>query len=445
MRCLDRMLDENCSINRLSRLYHLKPLGIGTPNVESLTGYLKRLAEAHSVSVGILLVKEIIPSVKKGKPQNGLDDFLGKDARFLNSFSKLSKETVRTLEEKTFIDGLTYLTMGIWEDVLNSTYMLREYQAWCPICHEESLDLERPIYEQLLWNFRDIEICMKHQVKLVDRCPYCNSQIGILSRLSRVGFCNKCNSWLGLKQYENSQISCQDMKWHYWVCDNLGELIASAPLLGRVSCLYFSKNINNLILMNPMSLRSLARNINVSHSTITKWTDGRKPILKSVLNLSFMLDIPVIDILTRNMSFVNNVPNNEKTLLFKENIENKFDIKELKELLNDVINSDKGLSLNEISLLTGVNRETIKRNFSSEVDKLKILYKKSLEQVKIDKLNLIKNTMKSLYHKGIYPSMKSLKRELGKRVIINDAEREVWIATLKELGCTCEVSNKSNS
>lgn len=38
-----------------SRLYSLEPIGIGTALVESLSGYVARLAEAHSVSVGDLV------------------------------------------------------------------------------------------------------------------------------------------------------------------------------------------------------------------------------------------------------------------------------------------------------------------------------------------------------------------------------------------------------
>ena len=38
-----------------SQLYSLEPIGVGTALVESLTGYVARLAEAHSVSVGDLV------------------------------------------------------------------------------------------------------------------------------------------------------------------------------------------------------------------------------------------------------------------------------------------------------------------------------------------------------------------------------------------------------
>ena len=38
-----------------SQLYSLEPIGVGTELVESLTGYVARLADAHSVSVGDLV------------------------------------------------------------------------------------------------------------------------------------------------------------------------------------------------------------------------------------------------------------------------------------------------------------------------------------------------------------------------------------------------------
>ena len=50
-------------------LYHLEPIGIGTPLVESLTSYIGRLAAAHAVSMGILSTKEFGPRVSKSEAQ----------------------------------------------------------------------------------------------------------------------------------------------------------------------------------------------------------------------------------------------------------------------------------------------------------------------------------------------------------------------------------------
>lgn len=42
-----------------SRLYALEPIGVGTPFVESLSSYVIRLADAHAVSVGDLVGREL--------------------------------------------------------------------------------------------------------------------------------------------------------------------------------------------------------------------------------------------------------------------------------------------------------------------------------------------------------------------------------------------------
>jgi TniQ len=49
-----------------SYLYHLPPLGVGTQMVESLTGYLCRLAEAHSVPASVLVRRELLPAPLPG-------------------------------------------------------------------------------------------------------------------------------------------------------------------------------------------------------------------------------------------------------------------------------------------------------------------------------------------------------------------------------------------
>src|ERR1700680_2823333 len=47
------------SLTARSRLYSLPPIGIGTAFVESLIGYVERLAEAHAVSAGSLIGREL--------------------------------------------------------------------------------------------------------------------------------------------------------------------------------------------------------------------------------------------------------------------------------------------------------------------------------------------------------------------------------------------------
>src|SRR6516225_9309812 len=62
-----------------SRLYSPAPAGMGTPFVESLSGYVIRLAEAHAVSTGDLVRSELSrhitpPLVFYSNDPNGLEE-----------------------------------------------------------------------------------------------------------------------------------------------------------------------------------------------------------------------------------------------------------------------------------------------------------------------------------------------------------------------------------
>ena len=85
---------------RPTRLYSLAPIGVGTPMVESLTGYVVRLAEAHCVSAGLLYWKEIKSLAGKGniftfRVTNGN----GYSTHTINGLGAPAADFVRVLEE----------------------------------------------------------------------------------------------------------------------------------------------------------------------------------------------------------------------------------------------------------------------------------------------------------------------------------------------------------
>lgn len=421
---------------KASRLYHLKAIGIGTPYIESLASYIKRLAEAHSVSLGNLLDKEIIPCTNRIYLKN--HHYIGKNSKNINSMSSnISEDIVRILEEKTSNSNLKYLTLSAWKACFSANNLLRKKQAWCPICYEESLRMRQPIYEQLIWCLNDIEICGKHQVRLVTECPYCNNEFYIFSNLARVGYCNNCKAWLGLKKYENSQISRENIEWNNWVYNNIGQLIIVVPTIKGISNLSFSKNIINIMESHNLSQKCFSDELNVSSETIRYWLCGGKPILSHVLGLSFKLGYSVHDILTKELNTRNMVFHSDRVILKKKR-NKKIDMNELKKAFDEAISSNNGVSLCKLSIRFGIKISTIKKYFPKEATKLKTSYNEYVEKRKLDRLMLIKDTMKLLMQMGIFPSRKALSRQLGKRTVTNDEERRVWFETLEELGFTSE-------
>ena len=89
-----------------SRLYSLAPMGIGTSQVESLTSYVMRLAEAHAVSPGTLIRQEIFPNLPltPKRPTFG-------GVHSLNGMGSCFEQWVSLLEQLTARRDLRQLTL----------------------------------------------------------------------------------------------------------------------------------------------------------------------------------------------------------------------------------------------------------------------------------------------------------------------------------------------
>lgn len=179
-----------------SRLFHLEPVGIGTPEVESFTSYIGRIAAEHSVSPRKLLSKEVFAPLGKQSPYySTAASFSGTP---LNGMGRLAKTVVAALEKLTLRTDIRYMTLLMWENILSLHHLLRTKRAWCAICYEESLRGNKPIYERLRWVFKAILFCPVHHERLVTTCPHCNNRLPVMATSYRPGYCSKCLRWFGL-------------------------------------------------------------------------------------------------------------------------------------------------------------------------------------------------------------------------------------------------------
>ncbi|HAJ61780.1 MAG TPA: hypothetical protein DCP31_23145, partial [Cyanobacteria bacterium UBA8543] len=102
-----------------SYLYHLQPIGIGTANVESLTGYITRLAQAHCIEPGILMERVVAPVGIKipGSTKSSRTGVFGHTATF-NGTGMMAAQWVQALESLTLRSDLRFLTMLTWTNVI---------------------------------------------------------------------------------------------------------------------------------------------------------------------------------------------------------------------------------------------------------------------------------------------------------------------------------------
>lgn len=183
-----------------SRLYNLEPIGQQTEMVEGLSSYLIRLAEAHSVTLGVLVSKKIAPAQNKQyllkSASEGGNGFYnaGHELNGLGNLAEDWAQTLNILTERNDLENLTLVRLNEW---LPDRGVLRTNLAWCPACLEEWKMSQSEIYEPLLWNFQSVTHCINHKTLLTTECPNCKKMIQILSRKRRIGYCPNCCAWLG--------------------------------------------------------------------------------------------------------------------------------------------------------------------------------------------------------------------------------------------------------
>jgi TniQ len=224
-----------------SILYSIPPIGIGTGDVEGLTSYICRLAEAHCVSPTNLLRYQIEPVAGNGRVKATKSVNLQSHP---SGDNRVAVRYVQALEYLTMQPNLSELTLSSWlmgkrpiGNILTSLFvdrpisMLKTCREWCPDCLQEWQNSDRDIYEPLLWSLSLVAICPHHDRWLERCCPHCANTQPIFAAKTRVGHCSHCHAWLGMSSDYSKQEGdrCEDRKvWLSWLAHQAFAVI-SAP------------------------------------------------------------------------------------------------------------------------------------------------------------------------------------------------------------------------
>ena len=283
-----------------SRLYSLAPKGIGTAQVESLTSYVTRLADAHAVSPGTLTRQEIFPSLPTS-PKH----FRCATLHSLNGLGPYFMQWVMALQELTSRNDLESLTLLPWRSVFAADGILRRHRTWCPRCYEERRSQDGGVYDSLLWALASVTACPVHEVLLEERCPCCKRRPLPLSARGLAGVCNHCGTWLGtnasgpLRAKEG-----RDLVFRVQVAREVGVLLSSNISQNRPTLFHLRNNIHRAIEDwadgNRLLLCRIAR---ISDKSLTEWLSGaHRPSLPLLIVVTRNLRIPLSRFLIEQIS-----------------------------------------------------------------------------------------------------------------------------------------------
>ena len=296
-----------------SRLYHLEPIGVGTPMVESLTSYVSRLADMHSVHPFLLVTRVIVPHLPGAHPDRvdwTSDIYLGgfwAESGVVNGLRKRARDWVETLEKLTLRRDLQFLTLLFWEEVFSPRSLLRSTHAWCPVCYEEWRQAGQIVYQPLLWQLQVLGRCPRHLHPLHVRCPYpdCRRIQPYLAQRSRCGYCPRCSRWLGSSEVDENQepaITKNDQReWQQWVSNGMGELLSMAPRLASPPQReQFTATIVSYVEKLAGGKEGpFARQIQADRKSVWGWVRGQwLPQLDALLRICFSAGVTPLQLLT---------------------------------------------------------------------------------------------------------------------------------------------------
>jgi transcriptional regulator with XRE-family HTH domain len=425
-----------------SRLYALEPLGMDTPYVESLTSYLARLAEAHSVSLRTLVKQELSPFLKRDYLSNplgsSLDSFWMESVRAISGTGSLAKDWSWSLERLTLRTDLHFLTLLPWSAVLTQQRLLRLNRTWCPECFMEWQSTEQPIYEPLLWNLNAVSICLYHRRTLLEQCPYpdCHAKLPVLTSYVRPGYCSKCSRWLGVMADipKTSQTSDQ-WHWQFWVTEMIGELLAHNTKLTTIPHL---KNIPDLVTASceqiaDGNIQNLESQIRLSRRTLNAWRSGRQiPQLESLLRLCYCCGISLYSLFTlppgtsysqkldtRSLPDIPNPNGNRRHRIPMDRIR-------IRQRLESILAQEEQQppSMRTVAKRLNYSPRELREHFPelnrAISNRRKEYYKQQREQRLLHLKEEIRQVMFNLHSKGLYPSLRRIRSLLSAPAVMRD-------------------------
>jgi transcriptional regulator with XRE-family HTH domain len=426
----------------LSRLEPLVPKGLGTGQLECLTGYLCRLADHHWLTPYAL--RKYAESYHLGSSSQPLKYYSLREL-ILNGHGSTTLRLATALNNATGRSDLLNLTFYHWAPALDKVGkgLLHQSLHWCSQCWKEDNDRDGEPYVRLAWMSSAASCCPMHNRLLNHECPHCLTEQRGCPSLPRPWICQQCGYELFKKGVGYAaSIKSRPNKKQIWYARSIEKLILRTCVNEekiQESCT--EKIIDELAVRYAFgSSIELGSKLNIKARYLENWRTGKsRPTLLSLADLCYRLDIPLDQLLIDSDILTD--PALWRELEFPHFIDFKklsFDRKsEIKKSLQKIISSPPNIppSVSEIASTFNISYTTLNSHFAKEY---KILKKRALEwrtQRRVnnyeDRLQKLMKGIRELVKTGIYPSERQLRR-YG-YLTPSDLRRPEILSKLKEL------------
>ncbi len=374
-----------------STLYHLEPIGIGTPDVESLTGYISRLAKAHCLPVQPLVSEIIAPELGMTTMVRSYSRFFKESACSVNGLGQYAEDFHAAMERLTLRGDLSRLTMLPWKGVFDprGKGLNKPLKAWCSSCFREWFKNGAPLYEPLIWTLSSVRICGRHESPLRTTCPGCGEPQPVLGRTYPIGYCSSCGEQLWSKEDEKVEGEKPVTEWGLWVVTEAGRLLSASPSeSGMATKKRFQSAVADVVRhLKVTNTQELDRSIGFGESTITQWRRGRgKPRFDYFLLFCFKTNILPKNMLCRSSEeFLQNSrrPGSKEKILREKMFRKQEELRKwVKKEMANLFSTEDAPSLKEFARNLGVGLGYLRYRFPEESKRIASRYRERLRESK---------------------------------------------------------------
>lgn len=248
------------------------PLGLGTDQCESLTGYVQRLAAMHGARPGAVLFR-ILAWIDQSNSRN-IGRWSPSPGRLLpgnniNGFNQ-ADSWLRALQYATKRSNLDCLTTRGWDANFPTRGFLSSHLAWCPRC----LATDDDSYQRLVWLINPVRACLVHRVPLQRRCARCKRALPVLHDRSLVLSCPHCGGDLrhALADAATSALT----EFDFWSAGEIGRLVTGAAAWHKPLSWNPALELNALARARHLpEPAAFARAVGISKITAWYWLTGK--------------------------------------------------------------------------------------------------------------------------------------------------------------------------
>jgi transcriptional regulator with XRE-family HTH domain len=441
--------NSNIDVLPRSRLYSLPPVTIETLQVESLTGYINRLAWSYRVEPRILVAQEIMPHLSGSYHFQSSPSLLGaycrSEAMSINGTGEAALDWASTLTRLTMRERLSDLTLSSWARAMPSQGLLRATPAWCPVCYQEWRRQGLSISQPLLWTLQVVTVCLQHRRLLEERCPHCQQKQSVIPARMQPGCCTQCMSWLGVSTNSNAEnkVGEETRNWQQWVVNIIGELRCASATTGLLP---WEQLANGLALCSEIagSSKQLAALAGVSKQLLSSWQSRKQvPSFERTLEFCYVLDLSPLLLMSGNREALKEAlqsggahrrPRTRRQTL------RPLDREQALALIRAVLDGQEiPMGVRQLERRLGLGARTLIYHFPQECALITAQYQayraEQARQRREQGCSEVRQVTLALYAEGINPSAKHVASKLSDAGMMRTSEGlNSWHSARRELG-----------